>query len=167
MNPCDDQPVPKPATGKTPVRNARIGDEVWLPALARAEVLGQSGTDAVDAGLRWFGALPLPAAYELTFANWPEAQDWATRRGDAFAALVADLAEASVIIPDAAWLAVAAWIAAKHHPADPDQQKRVLAGHIMRRVTDDETLRDRYRDSRHLSETVQAILAAHLPLAGD
>jgi hypothetical protein len=42
-----------------------------------------------------------------------------------------------------------------------DQQKRVITGHVLRRTMEVTKggWRDRYRDSRQLSETVQAILA--------
>jgi hypothetical protein len=64
---------------------------------------------------------------------------------------------------------VAAWLASTHHQRDPAQQKRVITGHILRRATEltKGGWRDRYRDSRHLCETVQAILERHLPLAAD
>jgi hypothetical protein len=33
----DHGQVPRPATGKTPVRNVRVADEIWKPALAKAK----------------------------------------------------------------------------------------------------------------------------------
>jgi hypothetical protein len=166
MTTCDDRRMPRPATGKTPVRNVRIPDEIWLPALARAEALGSTATDAVEAGLRWYAPEPLPAAHEFTFANWPEGERWARGRAAALGALCADLATSWVILP-VDWLAIAAWLPSTHHEGDPVQQKRVIAGHVLRYLMASDWgggWRDKYRDSRHLSETVQAILERHLPL---
>jgi hypothetical protein len=169
MSTCDDQTVPKPATGKTPVRNARVADDVWLPALAKAETEGETASDAVTRGLRMYAAEPLPSAYDFTFANWPEAADWHAKRPAAFAALESELSAATGFL-DPEWLAIAVWLASTHHQGDPAQQKRVITGHILRRAmsgdyADAGGWRDRYRDSRHLSETVQTILGQHLPLA--
>jgi hypothetical protein len=167
MRMCDDRQVPKPATGKTPVRNARVPDEVWLPALAKAEAQGETASDAVEHGLRMYSAEPLPSAYEFAFAHWPEADEWSRSRDRALSAVHDDLASTGAG-PGYEYLAVAAWLAATHHPADVKQQKRVITGHILRHATAGENnfsgWRDRYRDSRHLSETVQAILERHLPL---
>jgi hypothetical protein len=33
----DDRRVPRPATGKTPIRNVRVAEETWTAALARAK----------------------------------------------------------------------------------------------------------------------------------
>lgn len=165
MRMCDDQQVPKPATGKTPVRNTRVPDEIWLPALAKAEVQGETGSDAVTRGLRMYAAEPLPSAYGFTLDNWPDAREWARSHGSALAAAYDDLFRAGAV-PDFEYLAVATWLAVTHHPADIPQQRRVIAGHILRfaqNVTEG-GWRNRYRDSRHLSETVQAILERHLPL---
>jgi hypothetical protein len=164
MRMCNDQRVPKPATGKTPVRNARVPDEIWLPALAKAEAQGETASDAVEHGLRMYNAEPLPVTYEFTFANWPHAANWASRR-PRFHDMAGEIAEA-VGWSDPEYLAVAAWFASTHHPANAKQQKRVIAGHILRRAQTviEGGWRDRYRDSRHLSETIQAILERHLPL---
>lgn len=51
---CDDQPVPRPATGKTPNRNLRVEDTVWLPARAKAEREGCTLTEALRAFLICF-----------------------------------------------------------------------------------------------------------------
>lgn len=167
MRTCDDRRVPKASTGKTPVRNARVPDEVWLPALAKAEAQGETGSDAVEHGLRMYSAEPLPAAYEFALANWPQAAEWSLPRDRALSALHDDLAEAGAGA-GYEYLAVAAWLAATRHPADLKQQKRVMTGHVLRYATAGEDSfsgwRDRYRDSRHLSETVQAVLERHLPL---
>ena len=168
MSTCDDHRVPKPATGKTPVRNARVADDVWLPALAKAEAEGETASDAVTHGLRMYAAEPLPSSYDFTFANWPEAAGWHAKRSAAFAALESELSAATGFLPPE-WLAIAVWLASTHHPTDAAQAKRVITGHVLRRAmsgdyADPGGWRGRYRDSRHLSETVQAILERHLPL---
>jgi hypothetical protein len=164
MRMCDDQRVPKPATGKTPVRNARMPDEVWLPGLARAEMEGHSASNALVEAFRDYGTEPPTAAYDYTFANWPEAGEWA--RDGKVATLYDDLFAATAAY-SLEYVAVAAWLAVTHHPADTAQQKRIITGHILRRALAPDAVgwRPRYRDSRHLSETVQAIIERHLPLA--
>jgi hypothetical protein len=172
MSTCDDQHMPKPATGKTPVRNARIPDEVWLPAIAKAEMEGRSASEAMTEALRRYAVEPAAPAYGFTLLNWPDAAAWAEDHGIALGHLHDDLAAAldsgGFTLPEQ-WLAVAAWLASTHHPTDPAQQKRVITGHILRRAMsgEDASWRARYRDSRHLSETVQAILDQNLPLKQD
>lgn len=163
MSMCDDQQVPKPATGKTPVRNARIPDEVWLPGLARAEMEDRTATDALVEAFRAYGTESPAAAYDYTFANWPDAGEWA--RGGQVAALYDDLLAATAAY-SLEYVAVAAWLAVTDHPADVAQQKRIIAGHILRRALAPDAVgwRDKYRDARHLTEAVQAIIERHLPL---
>jgi hypothetical protein len=63
-----------------------------------------------------------------------------------------------------------AWLASTRHPADHVQQRRVMAGHIIGRALDmpaDTLWRVRYRDTRHLLDTVQAILDQRMPLSED
>jgi hypothetical protein len=55
---CDDDPVPRPATGKTPVRNLRVVDEVWKPALEKARAEGRTLTDVITAYLRQYISTP-------------------------------------------------------------------------------------------------------------
>ena len=55
---CDDEPVPRPATGKTPVRNLRVIDEVWRPALEKARAEGRTLTDVIVAYLRRYISTP-------------------------------------------------------------------------------------------------------------
>jgi hypothetical protein len=165
MTMCDDQRVPKPATGKTPVRNARIPDEVWLPALAKAEMEGRSASEAMTEALRNYAYEDDLSSYQFTFANWPDAREWALPRAAALGMIVAELAAAFVVRP-AEWVAIAAWLASTHHPGDVAQQRRVITGHVLRR-SDYASVREHYRDTRHLSETVQAILDRHLPVAED
>jgi hypothetical protein len=55
---CDDRPVPRPATGKTPVRNLRVVNEVWQPALEAAREQGGTITDVITQFLRWYLRMP-------------------------------------------------------------------------------------------------------------
>ena len=55
---CDDQQVPRPATGKTPVRNLRVVDEIWLPALAKARAEGRTLTDVIVTYLQRYISTP-------------------------------------------------------------------------------------------------------------
>lgn len=55
---CDDRQVPRPATGKTPVRNLRVVDEVWKPALDRAQADGRTITEVITQFLRWWLRIP-------------------------------------------------------------------------------------------------------------
>lgn len=43
--------MPRPATGKTPVRNIRIGDEIWEQVQRLADMDGTTMTDVVKAAL--------------------------------------------------------------------------------------------------------------------
>jgi hypothetical protein len=43
--------VPRPATGKTPVRNFRVRDEVYAPARRIADARKESLTDVVEKAL--------------------------------------------------------------------------------------------------------------------
>ena len=164
MSMCDDQQMAKPATGKTPVRNARIPDHVWLPALAKAEALGLTASDAMTGALQSWTAEPLPGAYEFTFANWPEAREWTGAR-PTFEALAKEIGDATgVITPE--YLAVATWLAGTHHHADPAQQERVITGHVVRAGPGGHQRRLAGQVPGHPPPVrdVQAILDKYLPL---
>jgi hypothetical protein len=49
---CDDQVVPRPATGKTPVRSLRVADSIWRPALEKARAEGKTITQVITELLR-------------------------------------------------------------------------------------------------------------------
>jgi hypothetical protein len=151
------------------MRSFRVPDELWLPFRAAAELRGHSTSRALEDGLRMFLAKPAPVACGFSYASWTEARDWAAAHSAALGAMDRDISAATgFTAPE--WLAIAAWLAATRHPADPEQQKRIITGHILGRATDEESFaawRGRYRDSRHLSVTVQAILEGHLPLGAD
>ena len=55
---CDDDRVPRPATGKTPVRNLRVPDEIWHPALEKARAEGRTLTDVITAYLKRYVSTP-------------------------------------------------------------------------------------------------------------
>ena len=55
---CDDQRVPRPATGKTPLRNLRVPDDIWTAALAKARAEGRSLTEVIVAYLRRYVSTP-------------------------------------------------------------------------------------------------------------
>src|SRR5258708_39573524 len=46
---CEDHQVPRQTTGNTPLRNVRLPDDVWLPALAKAEAEDTTITSVVEA----------------------------------------------------------------------------------------------------------------------
>lgn len=55
---CDDQDVPRPATGKTPLRNIRVPSDLWSAALAKARAENRTLTDVLVAYLRRYVSTP-------------------------------------------------------------------------------------------------------------
>lgn len=55
---CDDLAMPRPATGKTKLRNIRVVDEVWLPAMAKARAEGRTLTEVIVTYLRRYNSTP-------------------------------------------------------------------------------------------------------------
>lgn len=55
---CDDQGVPRPATGKTPLRNLRVDGELWNAALAKARAEGRTLSEVIVAYLRRYVSTP-------------------------------------------------------------------------------------------------------------
>ena len=53
---CDTDRMPRPATGKTPVRNLRVPDEIWDTALANARAEGRTITDVITTYLKRYNA---------------------------------------------------------------------------------------------------------------
>lgn len=53
---CDTGPMPRPATGKTPVRNVRVSDEIWDTALDNARAEGKTITEVIIAALKRYNA---------------------------------------------------------------------------------------------------------------
>lgn len=166
---CKDGRMAKQSTGRTPVRNLRMADERWLPALAKAEAEGRTITDVIDAYLGEYTAKPMVGARQFTLSNWPEAREWINAHSGALAGLTRDVdAAVGQVLPE--WLAIAAWLSTTRHPVEPVQQRRVLMGHIIGRAIEkpaDAAWRSRFRDTRHLLDTLQAILDERLPLTED
>ena len=55
---CDNQPMPRPATGKTPVRNLRVPSHIWKAAQEKAEDEGRTLTDVIVAYLKRYISTP-------------------------------------------------------------------------------------------------------------
>lgn len=55
---CDDQKVPRPATGQTPSRNLRVPDGIWSAAKAKAKAEGRTLTEVIVAYLRRYVSTP-------------------------------------------------------------------------------------------------------------
>jgi len=55
---CDDQHVPRPATGKTPSRNIRVDGELWKAALAKARSENRTLTEVLVTYLRRYVSTP-------------------------------------------------------------------------------------------------------------
>lgn len=55
---CDDQKVPRPATGQTPLRNIRVANGIWSAAKEKAEAEGRTLTDVIVAYLRRYISTP-------------------------------------------------------------------------------------------------------------
>jgi hypothetical protein len=55
---CDDRSVPRPPTGKTPVRNLRVPDDVWRAAQEKAAAEGRSLTEVIVTYLRRYVSTP-------------------------------------------------------------------------------------------------------------
>jgi hypothetical protein len=54
--------VPRPATGKTPLRNIRVADGLWNAAKDKAAAEGRTLTDVLVAFLHRYVSTPLKAA---------------------------------------------------------------------------------------------------------
>jgi hypothetical protein len=55
---CEDQGVPRPATGKTPLRNIRVAEDLWKAAQAKAEAEGRTLTGVIVDYLRRYISTP-------------------------------------------------------------------------------------------------------------
>ncbi len=55
---CDDGAVPRPPTGKTPVRNLRVPDDLWRAAQEKAKAEGRTLTEVIIAYLRRYVSTP-------------------------------------------------------------------------------------------------------------
>lgn len=54
---CDTDRMPRPATGKTPVRNLRVPDEIWETALANARAEGRTITEVITTYLKRYNSV--------------------------------------------------------------------------------------------------------------
>jgi hypothetical protein len=163
---CDDQPVPRPASGRTPLRNIRANDDVWLPALAASIAENRSVTDVIVDRLREYIAERYRHAFK--FSEYPEALPWLEANYPQWANLAAELIEATAGLADDEYMGVAIWLALTRHPADVAQQHRVITGFLLGRAA---TVRrggwkNRYADSRALTAKIRSILKVHLPEQG-
>ena len=50
--------MPRPATGKTPVRNLRVPDHIWKPALEKAQAEGRTLTEVITVYLQRYISTP-------------------------------------------------------------------------------------------------------------
>ena len=55
---CEDREVPRPATGKTPLRNIRVPAHIWNAAMAKARAEGRTLTEVIVAYLRRYISTP-------------------------------------------------------------------------------------------------------------
>jgi hypothetical protein len=55
---CEDRQMPRPATGRTPVRNIRVAERIWRAAQEKAEREGRTLTDVIVAYLRRYISSP-------------------------------------------------------------------------------------------------------------
>jgi predicted HicB family RNase H-like nuclease len=55
---CEDQGVPRPATGQTPLRNIRVANELWAAAQAKAKAEGRTLTEVIVTYLRRYVSAP-------------------------------------------------------------------------------------------------------------
>ena len=54
----DDVVVPRPRTGRTPVRNIRVAEQLWRDAQAKAEAEGRTLTEVLATYLTRYVATP-------------------------------------------------------------------------------------------------------------
>ena len=55
---CDNQRMPRPATGRTPVRNLRVPGDIWHAAQQKAQAEGRTLTEVIVAYLRRYISTP-------------------------------------------------------------------------------------------------------------
>jgi hypothetical protein len=172
---CDDQRVGRPATGKTPLRNLRLDDQAWLPALAGTVANGTTVTDLVDGTLRDHGSAPLDRP--LTFGNWPDAAPWLEEHYPRWTELAAEIEATAPGLADTEYIGVALWLAMTRHrgrgkPAGDrhghrprNQQQHVMAGFLLRCAMTAEPggWREKYEDPDALLEAINQVLDEHLP----
>ncbi len=55
---CDDQRMPRPATGETPSRNIRVPGSIWNAAMEKAKAEDRTLTDVIVTYLRRYISTP-------------------------------------------------------------------------------------------------------------
>jgi hypothetical protein len=159
---CHDVPVPKPATGKTTLRNLRSGDLVWLPALARTVADGDTVTDLINDILRDYVSTPLTRP--LTFGDWPDASPWLEAHCPDWPALATAIQDAAPGLADPEYIGVALWLAMTRR-RDRRQQRHVIAGFLLSRAMTAEAggWRENDDDLEALLKRINQVLDEQLP----
>lgn len=161
----EDAPVPRQATGKTTLRNLRLNDLVWLPALALTVADGDTVTDLVDDILRDY--VSTPYIRPLTFGDWPDASPWLGAHYPGWLELASAIQAAAPGLADTEYIGVAVWLAMDRR-RDPNQRRHVIAGFLLHRAMTAETAgwREKRDDTQALLNLLKAInqvLDEHLP----
>lgn len=55
---CDTEDVPRPATGKTPVRNLRVADDLWHALQEKAAAEGRTVTEVLTTYIKRYVSSP-------------------------------------------------------------------------------------------------------------
>jgi hypothetical protein len=160
---CDDLPVGRPATGRTPLRNHRSHNVVWLPALARTVAEDTTVTDFINEALSEYGSTPLTRS--LTFRHWPEAAPWLDAHYPAWPELAAALQAAAPGLADADYIGVAVWLAITRRRADRKLQQHIIAGFLLQRAITGtaDGWREKYDDTEALLTAINQVLDEQLP----
>lgn len=161
---CDDSPVGRPPTGKTPLRNLRAHNLVWFPALARTVADDTTVTELFSDTLREYGGAPLTRP--LTFGDWPDASPWLEDHYPDWRELAGAVQAAAPGLADTAYIGVALWLAMTRR-RDRTQQRHVVAGFLVHRALTAEAAewRGMYDDPDALLEAINRVLDEHLPAA--
>jgi hypothetical protein len=158
---CDDVPVGRPATGRTPLRNLRSDDVAWLPALARTVADDTTVSARVDAFLRENGGPPPDRP--LSFECWPDAGPWLAAHYPPWPELAAALQAAAPGLADTEYIGVALWLALTRRRFRKEQQN-VIAGFLLHRAIAITAggWREKYDDTQALLEAVNQVLDEQL-----
>lgn len=157
---CDDQDVPRPPTGKTPVRNLRNPDEDWLPALAKTVADETTMTNLIAPVVREYGSTP--PSRPMTFTGRPDALPWLDASYPAWRDCATAIAAAGLAGQE--YAAVALWLALTRYPADRKQQKRIITGFVLlhAKTTTAAGQQERQLNPRALILAINGVLDEHL-----
>jgi hypothetical protein len=160
---CNDRPVARPRTGKTPLHNLRAAPEVWYPAHARTLIEDTDVTKVLVAALLEYGRTP--PSRELSFAQWPEAPAWLEASYPAWRQCAAAIEEATAGLAGEEYIAVALWLAMSRNPGDRKQQQGDVAGFLVLRAATVTAggWQERYLDSSALFRAISEVLESYLP----